>query len=423
MSRLAFVVPRYGEDVLGGAETFARRLAERLPADEFEVTILTTCARDLVTWRNEYPAGESRVGLRRVLRFPVEHQRRDVRLFRYLTDRVNHGEPATPGDQALWLEHSAHSPELYRHLVRHGRAYDLLFFLPYLFGTTLYGSAIWPEKSIICPCLHDEPYAYFDDVRLMLLTARGLMYISMPEQALAEKKLGVRHPAARLVGPGLEEFAADGERFRRKFGLAEPFILYAGRLDLMKNVLQLVSHFRAYCQARPDRELKLVLAGSGPLPLPDYPNLISLGFVDQQDLHDAYAAATILCQPSLVESFSIVLMEAWLVNTPVLVHGDCPVTRHHVLQSNGGLYFTSSAEFIGAVDWFLDHPEERQRMGSLGSTYVRREFNWSSALQSFREGVATWLAVPPPLRSPGLVKDVRGGQSSSLAVTSCCPEL
>jgi len=391
-SRIGFVVPRYGLDVLGGAETFARQFAEHLRPGEFDVTVLTTCARDLLTWRNEYPQGESRINGVRVLRFPIDHRRRDARLFQRLTDRFNRGEPADPADQTAWLEHSAHSPDLYLHLARHGDAYDLLVFLPYLFGTTIYGSTIWPEKSVVCPCLHDEPYAYFADVRLMLHTVRGLMFISHAERALAEQKLGVRHPAARLVGLGVDQFAADGERFRLKFGLNEPFVLYSGRLDPMKNVMQLLAFFLAYRQAQPERALKLALAGSGPLRLPDHPDVVPLGFLGPADLHDAYAAATVLCQPSLTESFSIVLMEAWLAGTPVLVHGDCPVTRDHVMRSNGGLYFASAAEFGGALDWFFDHPQERQQMGELGRAYVQRACDWTAVLQRFRESLVSWVS-------------------------------
>jgi glycosyltransferase involved in cell wall biosynthesis len=390
MIRLAFVVPRYGLGVLGGAETFARQFAEHLARDQFATTVLTTCARDLLTWRNEYPPDETEVGGLRVLRFPVDHRGRDVRLFQHLTRRANRGEPLSHDEQTAWLENAAHSPDLYRHIARQGDGYDLLLFLPYLFATTLYGSAILPDKSVVCPCLHDESYAYFEDVRAMLQTVRGLMFISATEQDLAQERLGVRHPLARLVGFGLDEPKSDGERFRRKFGIPAPFLLYAGRLDPTKNVLQLISYFLAYRQSRPDRELKLVLVGSGPLPLPSHPDLLPLGFLESQDLRDAYAAATILCQPSLLESFSIVLMEAWLAGTPVLVHGQCPATRYHVLQSNGGLYFTSAAEFTGALDWLLNNPQQRRRLALQGQAYVRQRFNWPATLVRFREAVTLW---------------------------------
>jgi glycosyltransferase involved in cell wall biosynthesis len=395
MIRLALVVPRYGPTVLGGAETLARQIAHHLPRTEFDLTVLTTCARDLVTWRNEYPPGETHLEGVRVLRFPIDHKRRDVRVFRLLSGRADRWEPLSPADQAAWLDHNVHSPEMYRYLMHRGDDYDLFLFMPYVFGITLYGSAVWPEKSIVCPCLHDEAYAYFEDVRLMLSSVRGLMFISSPEQTLAEEKLGVRHPLARLVGFGLDDLCADAERFRRKFGLPGPFLLFAGRREPAKNIPELVSHFLAYRRARPDRDLKLVVAGSGPLTLPGHPDIVSLGYLDRQDLVDAYAAATVLCQPSLVESFSIVLMEAWLAGTPVLVHGQCPVTRHHVLASNGGLYFTSAAEFAGAVDWFFENPEERQRMAVLGRAYARRAFSWPAVLGRFRESVARWRGFGP----------------------------
>lgn len=391
MIRLGFVVPRYGPDVLGGAETAARQLAEHLPSPEFDVSVLTTCARDLVTWRNEYPAGESSINGVRVLRFPIARRQRDGRVFEELTDRANRGEPINPDEQSIWLERSPHSPKLYLHLARRGAEFDLLVFMPYLFGTTMFGSALWPHKSVICPCLHNEPYAYFVDVRLMLQDVRGLMFISPPEQALAEQKLGIRHPAARLVGIGIDGFQPDGQRFRQKFSVDEPFVLFAGRLDPLKNLMQLFSFFQTYRERRLDRDLKLILAGEGPLPIPDHPDIRGVGYLARDDLRDAYAAATVLCQPSLVESFSIVLMEAWLAGSPVLVNGDCDVTRYHVSKSNGGLYFTSAAEFAETIDWFLDHPKGCQQMGLLGRSYVQREYNWSITLRRFSEALKGWL--------------------------------
>ena len=54
--RLAVIVQRYGADLNGGAELHARYIAERL-SRHAEVEVLTTCARDYVSWRNEFPPG------------------------------------------------------------------------------------------------------------------------------------------------------------------------------------------------------------------------------------------------------------------------------------------------------------------------------------------------------------------------------
>ena len=55
--RLAFVPPRYGPDVVGGAELVLRQIASGLADRGWTVDVLTTCARDHYTWANEYPAG------------------------------------------------------------------------------------------------------------------------------------------------------------------------------------------------------------------------------------------------------------------------------------------------------------------------------------------------------------------------------
>jgi glycosyltransferase involved in cell wall biosynthesis len=388
--RLAFVVPRYGEEVLGGAETITRRLVERLPRSEFDAEVLTTCANDMVTWENVYPAGPVEVNGIAVLRFPIDHRSHDKRRYRELMVKIANHWPMTEDEEYEWIEHSAHSPELYAHIARHGGEFDLLVMGPYLFGTTFYGTALRPGQTVLWPHLHDEPFAHFTETRLMMESCRGLMFNSQPEMSLAREKLGIRNPRASVVGEGLEQAPADPERFRRRSGVRDPFLLYAGRWDETKNLLMLLSHFIEYKRRRPGT-LRLVLIGDGPLPIPAHPDILPIGFQSEQAKQDVYAAATALCQPSLMESFSLVIMESWLAGVPVMVHGHCPVTRHHVLNCNGGLYFTSADEFAGVVDWFLDHPIERQQMGSLGREYVRREYNWQAVLDRFRESLQLWM--------------------------------
>lgn len=223
----------------------------------------------------------------------------------------------------------------------------------------------------------------------MMESCRGLMFTSEPEMALAQGKLSIRNPGAYVVGFGLDDYELSPERFRERFDLDVPFILYSGRIDSMKNVLELFSFFTKYKQQRPG-PLKLVLMGKGSLSVPSHADIIPIGFQTGRDKLDAYAAATVLCQPSLLESFSIVIMESWLARVPVLVHGDCDVTRYHILRSDGGLYYTSFEEFAGALDWMMDHPAQRAQMGKLGRAYVRSEYNWETVLDRFQSALDLW---------------------------------
>src|SRR5262249_48552725 len=86
LMRLAFVVQRYGLDIAGGAEYHGRLIAEHL-SRHAAVDVLTTCARDYVTWQNHYPPGESRERGVRVRRFPVDAPR-DPERFARLTARL-----------------------------------------------------------------------------------------------------------------------------------------------------------------------------------------------------------------------------------------------------------------------------------------------------------------------------------------------
>lgn len=387
--RIGFVVPRYGEDVLGGAEALARGLAEQLvAADLAEVEVLTTCARNHHTWANELPAGASVVQGVRVRRFPIDHTIRDLQRYEALHLRLIRREMLSEQEQFEWIDQSAHSPALYAYLEQHGHAFDYLFFVPYLFGTTYYGSAIHPERSILWPCLHDEIYAYMRPTRDMHRSCLGVMFNTYPEKRLAERLYG-RHPGAQIVGFGMEPFTADGARFRQQHGIDAPFLLYSGRLEGAKNVPLLIHHFLRYKDANPS-PVKLVLMGRGPEKLPDHPDILPIGFRKGQEKLDVYAAATALCQPSVNESFSIVIMESWLAGAPVLVHRDCEVTHYHVLRSRGGLTFRTEQEFAESMDLLLEDGLIRQRLGENGRAYVCQEYGWSQVLERFQAALHVW---------------------------------
>ncbi|MBI3957700.1 MAG: glycosyltransferase [Chloroflexi bacterium] len=387
--RIGFVVPRYGEDVLGGAETLARCLAEAVVvADLADVEVLTTCARDHHTWENELTPGVSQVNGVPVRRFPVAHHLRDKTRYEALHWRLIQRELLPVSEQHEWIDQSAHSPQLYTHIEKCGRSFNFLFFVPYLFGTTYYGSAIHPERSVLWPCLHDEIYAYLQPTREMYHSCLGVMFNTYPEKRLAQRLYGA-HDGGTIVGFGMADHTADAQRFRNAHNLYEPFVLYSGRLEGAKNVPMLIQHFLAYKEHNPS-PLKLVLMGQGPERISAHRDIITIGFRQGQEKLDAYAAAMLLCQPSVNESFSIVIMESWLSNVPVLVHSDCEVTQYHAVRSNGGLYFRTYQEFEAILDLLLREEALRQQLAHNGRTYVRTEYSWDRVLKRFAGALDLW---------------------------------
>lgn len=388
---MAFVVPRYGAEIVGGAETLVRGLAEHLASDGAAVEVLTTCARDHLTWRNAFRAGVGRTRDVTVRRFPV--QPRDERRHAWLQQRILRGGRLRPEEEQRWVEASVNCPDLFAHLARHGRDHDLVCFAPYLFGTTLRGAPLVAERAVLVPCLHDEPFAHLGVVRNVFQACRGFIFNSSPEAALADKLYGIGDRPAGVVGLGFDPGPpADADAFRRRHGLEGPLLVYLGRKEAGKNVPLLIQYALRYRAVR-RAELTLVLAGDGPVTAPpDTPGVRDVGYLDPAAKAAAYAAATVVCQPSVNESFSIVLMEAWLAGTPVLVHARCPVTTHHVVQAGGGLAFEDFYEFAEALDLLLEDRERRDQLGRQGRAYVEAEYSWPAVTARLHETLERLVA-------------------------------
>jgi glycosyltransferase involved in cell wall biosynthesis len=387
---LAFVVPRYGAEIVGGAETLARGFAEKLSADRFEVEVLTTCARDHHTWANVLPSGEARSGTVKVRRFPVSA--RDVGRFLAIQQRMSEGFPLELEEELAWAGGSVNSEDLYDYIHAERGRFSALIFLPYLFGTTLLGTQIDPARSVLIPCLHDEPFAYLRIARHLFRSVRAVLFNSAPERSLARRLYGGLAEAP-VVGFGFDpvEPAGDASRgFRSRHGIDGDYLLYFGRKEGGKNLPLLLECFRACRDA--GRGLSLVVAGDGSIDASaGIAGLVDLPRLSEEEKNAASAGAIAVCQPSVNESFSIVLMEAWLQETPALVNARCPVTCHHVALSNGGLYFNDAAEFAAEVDYLRVHRDDRRELGRQGRRYVVENYSWPAVLGRFERALRAAL--------------------------------
>jgi glycosyltransferase involved in cell wall biosynthesis len=387
--KVAFVIPFFGAQASGGAEALCRDTATHLARSGISVEIMTTRALDLAHgWdRDHYPAGTTQEDGLTVHRFPAD--RFDHDRFNRLNSRILAGEAISLDDENDFLAMHCSSVPLFEHLADAGTDYDWLCFIPYLFGTTVHGSRLWPEKTVLIPCLHDEGYARLRAMPPLFQRARRIVFNARAEQRLCNDLYRDLDARQVLLGAGVEaDLAADGARFRQKYGIEGPFVLYAGRKAAGKNVHTLISYFSRYKQ-RTHKALRLILIGPAEIPIPPKAreHILDLGFVPRADKNDAYSAATVLCQPSVNESFSIVMMESWLSGTPCLVNGRCAVTREHTVGSGGGLIFENYADFEGCLDYLLEHEDMRDRMARAGRAYVLENCTWQSIVARYREEV------------------------------------
>ena len=393
--KVAFVMPWYGPDIPGGAETAARHTAERLAAAGYEVEVLTTCIRDLYAdWsHNAHPAGSSTHNGVTIRRFPVEA--RDKAAFDTLNWPLMNGLSISREQEQQFIDEMFRVPELFAFMQAH-RDHYVFFFTPYMFNSTYYGAQIAPERSAIIPCLHDEPYVWLDLYRPVLRRAAALIFFSPAEQQFAQRLLGPLPEQLQVVaGSGVTgNQLTDVDSFRQKYGLHKPYLLYAGRREAGKNIDLLLEFWGRYKEDC-ENDLQLVLIGPGAVNIPESisRHTRDLGFIPLQDKSSAYAGALALCQPSVHESFSIVMMESWLADRPVLVHADCAVTSDHTRRANGGLYFRHYAEFASCLDYFQANPALAQRMGQQGAQYVRQNYQWDKVLAKYEQVIRTLSSV------------------------------
>jgi len=382
-----FVPPRYFQGIAGGAETLMGSIARRLQARGDLVEIVTTCARDNRTWNNELPAGEDLVDGLKVTRFPVDE--RNLEAWIPFQIAIAESRGVAPVDQLTWMAESVNSKSLYSYLVSNADRFDHIFFGPYLFGTTFWGSMLNPKKSVLIPCLHDESYAYLDVTAAMFRQVKGCLFNAEPEMHLARSLYG--EIPGDVVGMGFEPPSHESVRaLTPYFTDGAPYILYLGRKETGKNVQVLIDYF---CAAKEQGSIpgnvKLAILGGGSFSDLFRPSALSRGDIidlphlSEHEKQRLLRHALYVCQPSTNESFSIVIMEAWMVGTPVVVHGACPVTRHHVECSRGGLYFSSAYDLAGVTNYFMENPQARSHHGVAGAEYVMTEYSWVSVLERF----------------------------------------
>ncbi len=405
--KLAVVVQRYGADINGGAELHARYVAERL-AQHAQVEVLTTCARDYVTWRDEYPAGIEQVNGVPVRRFRVDHER-DVKVFARWSDRV-FGEQHSYLDELKWLDaEGPKSSSLLTHLSSAQADYDYVLFFSYRYYHAYHGVKTVPSRAILVPTAERDNAIGLGISPRIFRSVRALMYNSPEEKRLIQAVSRNHDVPSVVVGIGSEiPERPRAERFRQKYGISSRFALYVGRIDQNKGCNELFSFFLNGLQALP-RGLRLVLIGKEILPVPEHPRIHHLGFLDDQDKFDALAAADLLLMPSYYESLSMVALEAWALGKPVLANGKCEVLRGQCIRSRAGLYYETQAEFIETLRAIAESRRLNTVFGANGREFFQQNYAWPVIEQKYLDVLAGLKEADARAKTSGTIIEPEPG--------------
>jgi glycosyltransferase involved in cell wall biosynthesis len=396
--KLAFVVQRYGADIAGGSELHCRDLARRL-APSHDITVLTSCARDYVSWNNEYPAGESIDGAVRVIRFAVARARR-LNEFRSVSEEVFDDQAPRERQEEWFRENGPQVPGLLDHLRQQGHGYDAVLFWTFRYYPSFFGVPLVRDRAVLLPTAEDDPAVHLDITEGFFNTPAGYLFLTPEEQALVSARAGRTLQPAAVIGTGLEPAGPPpGRELLRAHGIADDYMLYLGRVDRNKGCDTLLEYFQEY--AATSAVMPLVLAGPVKLQIPSHDRIRALGYVSDELRAALLAHARLLVVPSPYESLGIALLEGWNHGVPALVNARCDVLREQVRRANGGLHYRSFSEFCEALDYLASQPEQCRAFGAQGLQFVEREYRWPTVLPRV-EGLLRSLptarasAVPSP---------------------------
>jgi glycosyltransferase involved in cell wall biosynthesis len=385
-SKLLVVVQRYGDGVAGGAEAHARELVKRL-RPHLDIEVLTTASSDYRTWENTFTAGIEWVDDVPVRRFPVLRQRAyDFKLY----ERRAYAKAHTLEDERTFVDaQGPYVPDLLEHLWRVGRHADHLLFFTYIYYPTVRGLPLVPERAVLVPTAHDEPAIRLSIYAPVFHAPRAIAFNTEEERAMVHARFRNQRVPNEILGVGVEvpdDRSAD--RFRQRFDLEGPFLLYIGRIVESKGCRELFAYWERWRRSEPDRDIRLVLIGQSEMALPKRKDVVHLGVVDEQAKYDALEACVALAVPEVLSSMSMVTLEAWSCGRPVICDASSPVVWGMARRAGAGLAFRDAAEFGEIVGMLTDDPSLRGRVGEAGRAFVRKTYTWPRIVESYLDLLA-----------------------------------
>ncbi len=376
MPKIAFIAPRLAKGkTVGGAETLLKSQAVYLSSQGWDVSFLTTCAVNHFTWENELEPGFRDIDGMSVGFFPVDD--RDLDLFHSLQSRICASNTLSQQEELEWIKNSVNSASLCDYLSSHTSDFDRIVAGPYLFGLPFFASKVAPEKTVLVPCLHDEPFARLTIFKEMFEKVGSGMFNTRAEKNLALSLISGSVKDWPCVGTGIEPFNVQTESFLRDYQISKPYVLYSGRKEMLKGTPLLVDYFNTF-RKRTSMDLQLILTGAGEVDITAAASehVRDLGFVSEEDKQAAMTEAIAFCHPSVNESLGIVLLEAWIARTPALVHARSPVLVDQCRSSGAGLWFSFYPEFEEELKLLVEDRDLNMKLGETGRQYVLDEYSW-----------------------------------------------
>lgn len=405
MKKIAFIIVRYGENINGGAEVHCQMLAERL-LPYYEVEVLTTTIRAFNHPDQDYTEGVSSwngVTIRRFKPQPIDQEQfrpfrkkyKTARRIRQYLKKLNllraasflHPEwkSGIENERPFYESTATHAPSLLRYIESHKAEYAAFIFANFYTPQAVLGSVVAPEKSLLIPMAHPDKPLYYCINAPMFTRVRHIAFNTEAERQLCRSVFGRFLAPNSIVGCGIE-MAPEAEwgGVKAKYELPDEYVLYLGRVSKAK-VDKLLPYFLR-CKAKYGGDAKLVLVGGfeNEIRKFDSPDILFTGYVSDEEKTAIVRHATVMVNPSPMESLSLLMLEGMQSRIPLLVNGRSKVMKDHCRLSGAGLWYNNGRDFRKKLHRLLSDPELRRTMSEKGPAYVREHYDWEIIIPKLR---------------------------------------
>jgi glycosyltransferase involved in cell wall biosynthesis len=368
---------------MGGSELHCRQIAEKMVEAGHDCTVYTTTAKDYITWKNEYPPGESILNGVHIKRFLVD-RKRDIESFNKYSDWIFFNDH-TKEEEWEWMEQQGPSSSaLLDAIEKQENQHDLFIFFTYLYHNTYWGLKRIQGKKVLVPTAHDEPALHLSIMKEVFSAPDAFMFNTDSEKNMLSRQFSFEGKYQEIVGVGVE-IPKDPEiqGFFQRQGISVPYILYAGRIEPGKGCGELFEYFVKYYRSNPN--LKLVLIGKLLMELIPHPGIKCLGFVSPEDKNAAMRGALVTIHPSHLESLCMAALESMAIRTPIFVQAKTEPLKQHCINGKSGLYYADHQEFAAGLDVLLNDNKLRDVLGNNGYDYVRENYSWPKVVGKYEK--------------------------------------
>ena len=386
---IAIIVQRYGTEICGGGEYYAKQLAEHLVNDGYDVEVITTTSLEYMSWDNHYQAGSSFLNGVKVTRFKPLHER-DWNLFNKLCEiqcqKINSDIPTIVDDDNEWLDaQGPYCPALLEYIKDNKDRYDVVFVVTYIYYTAAKSIPLISEKCVFIPTAHDDIWIRLSIFKEIFSLPRYYAFLTEGEMEFVRNYFSNRAIPGRVVGFGVDiPSTANGERFKKKFNIKDKYLVYVGRVDVSKSCDEMISFFHQYKDKYKDRT-KLVLIGENIMDIPDDDDIIKTGFVSEEEKFDGIMGSEAMICPSKFESLCIALLEGMACGKPILANKACVILDQQCSKSGAGFSYANVRDFLDATHKILYDYDLYKKMSKKALNFINKYYTWHKVLKEFEE--------------------------------------